>query len=82
LGVRHWLESNTVIKFRSAVHHWYEGKFVPYENDPNSGLVFLGGDHERHWTARVARVLSAFWLKEWKWIVGVAVAPLIFKMLK
>ena len=72
------LETNIVIKLRSAVRNWYEGKYVPYENDPRSTLVFIGGDHERHWTARVVRVLVEFW----QWIVTVGVAPLILKMLK
>ena len=55
------LETNIVIKLRSAVRNWYEGKYLPYENDPRSTLVFIGGDHKRHWTARVVRVLVEFW---------------------
>ena len=55
------LETNIVIKLRSAVRNWYEGKYLPYENDPRSILVFIGGDHKRHWTARVVRVLVEFW---------------------
>jgi hypothetical protein len=70
-----------IIKFRSAVRNWWEGKFVPPENDPRSELRFMMGDYEWHWTARVVRSLGAFWLKHWQFIVTVALAPLIFKMM-
>ena len=30
-----------MIKLRSAVRNWYKGKYVPYENDPRSTLVFV-----------------------------------------
>ena len=76
--MRRSLETNIMIKLRSAVRNWYKGKYVAYENDPRSTLVFIGGDYERHWTARVVRVLVEFW----QWIVTVGVAPFILKMLK
>lgn len=65
-----------------AIRKWYVGKFAPYQNDPNSMLVFLGGNYHRHWTADVARVLVEFWLAHWKWIFGsmIAVAAIIFKV--
>lgn len=53
---------------------WYEGKYVPYENDPNSSIVMFGGDYERHWTANFARSLVAFYLDHWKWVWGFAVS--------
>jgi hypothetical protein len=65
--------ANAVFKFRSAVRDWYQGKYVPPKNDPSSDLVFTIGDYERHWTATAARTLSAFWFKDWKWIIGAAV---------
>jgi hypothetical protein len=75
-------DNTVLIRFRKAVRAWYKGKFVPYENKPGSAVTFLAWDYERHWTARTARVLIAFWLKYWQWIITVAVAPFIFKMLK
>ena len=47
---------------------------MPPENDPRSELRFMMGDYEWHWTARVVHSLVALWLKEWKWIIGAAVA--------
>lgn len=48
----------------------YEGEYVPYENDPNSSFVMIGGDYERHWTANVVRSVVAFYLAHWKWVWG------------
>lgn len=58
----------------SKIQKWYEGKFTPYENDPNSRVFVMGWSYERHWTARIARVLVDFYLREWKWIWGTAFA--------
>jgi len=56
------------------VRAWWEGRFVPYENDPNDSIVFIGGYSERHWTARVVRAVASFVRKEWKWSIGTALA--------
>jgi len=56
------------------IRKWYEGKWVPYENPPNSSVVIIGGDYERHWTAEVARTLVTFYLSHWKWLLGFAVS--------
>jgi hypothetical protein len=37
------------------LHRWWEGKYVPPDNHPNSGLFILQGHYERHWTARWAQ---------------------------
>jgi len=55
------------------IERWYDGRFVPHDNPPGSAVVFLGGTYERHWTARVARVLIEFYLQHWQWIIGIAV---------
>lgn len=60
--------------WRASIRRWWDGRFVPYDNDPRSGVVFIGGNTERHWTASLARLLWHFWLAEWKWILGFAVA--------
>lgn len=56
------------------IKSWYEGKFTPYENDPHSRVFVLGWSYERHWTARAARVLVEFYLREWKWLFGTVIA--------
>jgi hypothetical protein len=58
----------------SKIKAWYGGKFTPYENDPNSSVVILGWDYERHWTSKVAHVVVEFYLREWKWVWGTAFA--------
>lgn len=51
------------------ISKWYEGEFVPYENETNSPLYFVGGYQKRTPSARIARWLVEFWLKDWKWII-------------
>jgi hypothetical protein len=58
----------------TKIKHWYEGKFMPYENDPGSPVVIFGWDYERHWTSRAAHVVAEFYLREWKWVWGTAIA--------
>jgi hypothetical protein len=64
---------------REKIKRWYDGKFVPYENDPNS-RVFVGGGIERHWTTNLARWAVSFYMREWKWTLGAlaAVVSVIF----
>jgi hypothetical protein len=59
---------------KKAIAAWWEGKFVPYENDPNSAVFFCGGNQECHWTSSAAHVLAKFWLKHWQWTIGIMVA--------
>ncbi len=40
---------------RDFFRKWWEGEYVPYENKPNSPIVFIGGDYERHWTVNKHR---------------------------
>lgn len=57
------------------IKSWYEGEFVPRQNDPNSALFFLnGGQAKRHWTATFIHWAIVFWLREWKWVIGTALA--------
>ncbi len=62
------------LSIKQIIQDWYVGKFVPYENEPNSGLIFIGGTQQRHWTALAAAALIHFYLAHWKWIIGTAVA--------
>ena len=50
-------------KFRD----WYVGQFVPFENAPDSPIVFVGGYFERHWSARLVVRIFEFWRSHWKW---------------
>ncbi len=51
---------------------WYEGPFVPHENDPSSPLQRIGGQHRPVPAARAARAVVEFYLANWKWCLGVA----------
>lgn len=64
---------------KQAIKKWYEGKHVPFKNDPNSSVfVVSAGFYERHWTARFARWAVDFYLREWKWVLGTAGAIVVF----
>jgi hypothetical protein len=62
------------MSMRDVIENWYEGEFVPYENDSNDAVVFIGGTYKRHWTAKVVRTLMRFWLNHWQWTIGTALA--------
>ncbi|WP_126539282.1 hypothetical protein [Oharaeibacter diazotrophicus] len=57
-----------------AIAKWYQGEWKPYFNPRDSNVFVFGGDHERHWTAKAARVVVTFWLNQWQWIIGTAIA--------
>ncbi len=56
------------------IRQWYEGEFVPYENDPRSQVVLIGGWQKRHWTAKAARALVEFHRRHWQWIWSTIIA--------
>ena len=58
---------------RDVISDWWNGEFVAPENDPSSGLVFVG-HHQKHWTSKAAHFVINFWLSHWKWIIGTALA--------
>ena len=64
---------------RDKVRAWYVGEYVPFENDPDSPIVFVGGYFERHWSARLVSTFVYFWRFHWKWCLGflVSVAALV-----
>lgn len=64
---------------KQIIKRWYEGEYVPHENDPGSPVVFLNGGHyRRHWTARFARWAIDFYIREWKWTLGTIGAVIAF----
>jgi hypothetical protein len=66
---------------KEILRKWWEGTYVPPDNDPNSAFVFTMGDHEKHWSSRAAHLVADFWMKYWQWCIGVmlAVIGLILK---
>lgn len=57
----------SLIKF---VKSWWKGTHIP--EPPVSQLAL--GNFEWHRTAASARVLCSFYLKNWKWLIGILVA--------
>lgn len=60
-----------VKKLIQKIRKWYEGEYIPYENDPNSSLVFVGGYYKRSLLANMIRAVLVFHSKEWKWVIPV-----------
>ena len=56
------------------MHRWWTGELIMPDSDPDSGVFFVGGFHQRHWTARLAHKILGFLGREWKWVAGFAVA--------
>lgn len=54
----------------NRVSDWWNGEYVPYDNEPNSGVVLIGGTQVRHWTSNIAHAVWSFLKKEWKWVFG------------
>ena len=69
---------------RKLIRSWWDGEFEPYANDPNSGVVFIGGRQRRHWTSRAAHSVTTFIRLEWKWVIGflMALAGLVMTYIK
>jgi hypothetical protein len=61
---------------------WYAGSYVPYENQPGSHVVFMGGNYEGHWMVRAARGFVEVYLREWKWVgrTSIALGGLVLAM--
>ena len=56
------------------IEKWYEGEFVPHENEPHVAIVIIGGTYKRHWTAKTVRTVLRFWLNHWQWTIGTLLA--------
>ncbi|WP_343662385.1 hypothetical protein [Ralstonia sp.] len=65
---------------------WYQGETRlddPF-NDPNSPIFFVPAPRqEYHWSARIARTLIHFYLRNWQWfwVTGIAAATLYYTVL-
>ncbi len=45
------------------IKDWWSGDYVPYDNDPNSPVVFIGGWHRRPWIATTIEAALAWALR-------------------
>ena len=61
---------------KERIKEWYSGKYIPPQpNDPNSPIViFVLGRYEQHTLAKILRSLGNFWMNNWKWTIGTALA--------
>jgi hypothetical protein len=67
-GKTMWKEQRN--RLREQIRDWYQGKYVPHTNDPNSSLVFTGGNYDKSLSAKTVTVLFKFWLQYWQWIIS------------
>jgi hypothetical protein len=53
---------------KEKIKRWYEGEYIPFKNDPGSGVFIFGGHSKRHWTATATATRWAveFYMREWK----------------
>lgn len=64
------------MSFKEKLKRWWDGQYIPPENDPNAGFYFTMGTYKLSWTSKAAHVLADFWLKYWQWTIGVMIALL------
>ena len=53
----------------SRIKKWYQGKYIPPNNDPDSPIVFTFGRTKRPLVARVLSIIGTFWLNHWKFLL-------------
>jgi hypothetical protein len=61
------------------IRRWYEGegKIREFDNSPDSSIFVMPLMYtEWHWSAKIARVLVAFYLRNWQWLWGTSIALL------
>lgn len=59
---------------RERLQAWYEGEFVPHQNDPGSRVVRIGGAYKRSLSARILRRAVEFWRAHWQWLIPVVLS--------
>jgi hypothetical protein len=55
---------------------WWEGTYTQHDNPHNSPLYFVGGYQKRHWTSKLAHVVTDFWMKHWQWCFSATFATI------
>ena len=63
-------------KIWDAIKNWYNGNYTPWDNEPGSSIVFIGYDHNLHWTAKLVRRIAKWYLDNWQWFWGILIAAL------
>jgi len=64
------------VSLKKSILNWWNGEYTAWENKPGSGVFFAGGHTKHHWTTKLARGLTAFVKKKWKWVIGTILAVL------
>lgn len=59
------------------IKRWYQGKFIPHENNDDGKFFVLGGGYyRRHWTAKLVYFFVEFFSKHGKWLLSTLLACL------
>ena len=56
------------------MRRWWQGTYVPWENDPRNSIMFIGGEYRRHWTAEVAHASCSYFIRNQMWLIPTVVA--------
>ena len=69
---------------KGFLKRWWDGEYVPPQNDFGSTLWVIQGHYEKHWSSRAAHVVADFWMKHWQWCFSAvfAVTGLVIAALK
>jgi len=60
-------------KVLEIIKKWWEGEYIDSPND-DSSIVILLGRQKYPLIRRILTILTEFYLKHWKWIIGTAIA--------
>jgi hypothetical protein len=65
------------LKLREQLKRWWEGRYIPPDNPPESMVVFTRGRYERHWSSQAAHIICDFYFQHWKWLWPMIVALIV-----
>lgn len=52
---------------------WYNGELVIEPNEPDSVFILPLMYKRYHWTAKAARTVASFYLRNWQWVWGTVI---------
>jgi hypothetical protein len=61
-------------RFDESARRWWQGEFVPHENQPGDSLITFGGTTGRHWTARAISAVGRYAAANHRSLIGTAIA--------
>jgi hypothetical protein len=61
---------------------WWEGQYFPPDSRGGSGLVFLQGHHQHHWTSRASHVAMDYFKAHHRWIIGLLFGLIVAVLVK